>query len=727
MGKAIIKRVTSSKRLAVLTLAGGLVLGIGLPGSSEARAGSQDLSKPLIQDVTVSVKLIQAYVSTKDGKPVRDLEAADFEVTDNGQLVPVTHFEKHLVGGEILAPGSAKATRLNRKFFLFFDFAFIDQRAALRAREAGLHFIDTELKPGDEVGLLSFSSSRGLTIHEYLTTDHSRIRRIVDAFGLKSAVGRAESLTNFIYLDEIKHMQGVLEEQKSPPTQQEAGPPVRMSEQDSFFDSQAQLQTGGRIDEGRRQSYVDQARWFAEMFGNLAQALRYVPGWKNIIFFSGGIARNLIYGNRKISVPTIDANNPEATLASMREYDEAQSDAGVRTVFADALKELKTANSPIYAIDCSRPQGEVDINNPFGSSMASRDLQGKDSLLQLANETGGKYFSNSMDYRSALATIEDITGAFYVLGYSIPARWDGAFHKIKVKVKRPGCKVSSQNGYYNPKAFPKYSKFERLLQMVDLALSDNPQSQIPADVPMAALPVMIGGWMHVAAFVRVPQEAAAGIIGDGAEAYLLLFDETQGKSSIKNFSLKLPKLPKDTFFPVFFVPLGPGRYSCRMVVQNSTSGFGALGSASFVIPQTGATSLWLDPPLLLELKPGGVDIGAGADPTLSRFYAYDSEYYAPHLGDLPEGVSKIRAALRCTLAATGLELRISASLQNPATSTRLDVPVAILNQSQEGQLRNYLLELTPEPLKAGSYILKVFAVGKDGGPSAYSETTLTVK
>jgi VWFA-related protein len=716
----MIKHATSLKRLAILTLAGGLILGLGLPGPSPVRAGSQDLTKPLMQDVTVSVKLIQAYVSTKDGKPVTDLEAADFEVTDNGQLVPVTHFEKHLVGGEIPLPGSPRAPRLNRKFFLFFDFAFIDQRAALKAREAGLHFIDNELKPADEVGLLSFSPSRGLTIHEYLTMDHSRIRRIVEAFGLKSAVGRAESLTNFIYLDEIKHMQDVFEEK---PT----GAEIAAKQQDSFFDSQAQLQAGGRIDDGRRQSYIDQARWFAEMFGALGQALRYVPGWKNIILFSGGIARNLIYGNRKISVPNLDANNPEGTLASLREYDEAQSDPGVRTVFNEALKELKTANSPIYAIDCTRPQGEVDINNPFGSSIASRDLQGKDSLVQLANETGGKYFSNSMDYRSALAAIEDITGAFYVLGYSIPARWDGEFHKIKVKVKRPGCKVSSQNGYYNPKAFPKYSKFERMLQMVDLALSDNPQSQIPAAVPMVAFPVMIGGWMHIAAFVRVPKEAATEVIGDKAEAYLLLFEETQGKSSIKNFNLRLPKEPKDTFFPVFFVPVGPGRYSCRMVVQNSSSGFGAVGSASLVIPKTEATSLWLDPPLLLELKPGGTDIGAGADATLSRVYAYDTEYYAPRLGDLPAGVSKIHAALRCTLAATELELGISASLEDPAASTRLTVPVAILNQSQEGQLRNYLLELTPEPLKAGSYILKILAAGRGGGPSAYSETTLTVK
>ncbi|HSB35610.1 MAG TPA: VWA domain-containing protein, partial [Thermoanaerobaculia bacterium] len=385
---------------SALVAGGALALALAVPPRGPAHPQEQD--KPILQDVTVAVKLIQAYVTAKDGKPVTDLTAADFEVTDNGQVVPVTHFEKHFVGGDSTAapPPPEEQIRANRKFFLFFDFAFIDARSALKARDAGLEFIDTKLKPGDEVGLLSYSAMRGLTIHEYLTTDHPRIRRVVESFGLKSITGRAESLTNFIYADELKHM---LEINETGATAE--GPSARneglqnLRSMDDWFRVQAMIQTGGVVDGGRTQSYVDQARAFSMTLSGLAQAMRYIPGWKNIILFSGGIARNLIHGNRNISAPIIDANNPEATAASMSAYDAAQSDSRVREEFSSALKDLKTANSPIYAIDCSRTQGEVDINNPVAASTASRDLLGKDSLVQLASESGGKYFSNSMDLR----------------------------------------------------------------------------------------------------------------------------------------------------------------------------------------------------------------------------------------------------------------------------------------------------------------------------------------
>jgi hypothetical protein len=134
-------RASLFRRLAP---AAGAALFLILTVPVQGPAISQDVGKPLTQDVTVTVKLVQAYVTAKDGKPVTDLAAEDFEVTDNGQAVPVTHFEKHFVGGDQTAPPppSASQVRTSRKFFLFFDFAFVDARSALKARDAGLEFID---------------------------------------------------------------------------------------------------------------------------------------------------------------------------------------------------------------------------------------------------------------------------------------------------------------------------------------------------------------------------------------------------------------------------------------------------------------------------------------------------------------------------------------------------------------------------------------------------------
>lgn len=711
-------------------IAGAITLGLVVfcwPGNG-AGTGGQSGSQ-LREEVTVALKLLQAYVTTKEGKPVTDLTAADFEVTDNGQKMPVTHFENHIVGGDDIAPGATvKGPRVNRKFFFFFDFAFTDPRSSRKAREAALNFMDTAIRPGDEIGVLSYSPMRGLTIHEYLTTDHARVRNIIDAFGLRAVTGRAESLTSFLYADELRHMQ----DQGYPNPTSGAYKPAQGSSgggdsaADVYFQEQARAQLGGVVDEGRRQGYTDQARQFAETFANLARAMRYVPGWKNLILFSSGISRALIYGSRRSAdVPNMDASNPDQMMAELNAYDNAQSNSGVRTEFSDALKELKNANSPIYAIDCTPTAGEMDINNPVGTSISSREITGKDSLVQLAAESGGKYFSNSMDTKNAMAAVSDITSAFYVLGYSVPAAWDGAFHKIKVKVVRPGCKVVSQNGYYNPKPFQEYSRFERLLQMTDLALSDNPLAQVPAEARMAVMPVVIGGWPHLVAYAELSKEAAAPILGKVADAFLLIYDEEQGKSAIKSFRLKPPvDGPKDSM-AVFAVPTKPGRYSCRIIIQNTETGLAARGSASISFANSVASSVWLDPPLLLKAASGHADIGAAPEATLSALFGYDPDHYAPITGDLPAGPQRVFAAVRCTLGEPNAELVITASEAQGAA--RSDVPLDVVDTRQTKSLRCYLVELNFGDLKPGPHTLKVVARDKAGAQGNETTATFTVK
>lgn len=688
-------------------------------GGSSAAAPSGQAAGQIREEVTVALKLLQAYVTTKDGKPVTDLNAADFEVTDNGQKVNVTHFENHIVGGDEIAPAAPLAgPRLNRKFFFLFDFAFTDPRSARKAREAALNFMDTSVRPGDEIGVLSYSPMRGLTIHEYLSTDHARIRNIVDAFGLRTVAGRAETLTSFLYADELRWMQS-------------AGTPLdsraaREAGFESFFTEQAQAQTRGVVDEGRRQGYTDQARQFAQTFANLARAMRYVPGWKNLILFSSGISRSLIYGSRRSAdVPNMDARNPEQMMAELNAYDNAQSNTGVRTEFADALKELKNANSPIYAIDCTPMAGELDINNPVGPSTNAREFAGKDSLIQLAGESGGKYFSNTIDYKDALAQVSDITSAFYVIGYTVPAAWDGAFHKIKVRVTRPGCKVVSQNGYYNPKPFNEYSRFERLLQMTDLALSDNPTTQLPADLPMGLIPVIVGGWTNLVAYIGIPKDTAGGLVGPKTDAYLLIFDEDQGKSAVKSFRLKPPEGGPWHALPVFAVPAKPGRYTCRIVVRNADTGSAARGSATISFSNPVPSPIGIDTPLLLKAESGWADMSAAPETMLSALYGYDPAKYAPITEALPAGPQTALVALRLSLGAPAIELDYTAT--DLLGDEKIEIPATLVGSRQDKALRTVLLELTFGGLKPGPHTLVIKAKDKSGAEENEAKLGFLVK
>jgi VWFA-related protein len=100
-----------------------------------------------------------------------------------------------------------------------------------------------------------------------------------------------------------------------------------------------------------------------------------------------------------------------------------------------AIREANANNVTIYSLD---PRG-LDMN-----------LRHSDVLISLAENTGGKQFSNNYPADSLKEIVRNAS-AFYLLGYTSaknPA--DGRFHKIAVKVKRPGVEVKARTGYFAP-------------------------------------------------------------------------------------------------------------------------------------------------------------------------------------------------------------------------------------------------------------------------------------
>ena len=142
------------------------------------------VAQEIQHDVTVTLKLIHVYVMDKAGNPITDLKPEDFQVFDNKRLQNITEFERYILfppedtnevqpTAKTTEPADTQIEVMNRKFFLLFDLAFNNPRGFQKAQEAALHFIDTQLHASDEVGVLSFSVEKELTLHEYLTKDHA--------------------------------------------------------------------------------------------------------------------------------------------------------------------------------------------------------------------------------------------------------------------------------------------------------------------------------------------------------------------------------------------------------------------------------------------------------------------------------------------------------------------------------------------------------------------------
>ena len=147
----------------------------------------------------------------------------------------------------------------------------------------------------------------------------------------------------------------------------------------------------------------------------------------------------------------------------------------------DWLRELvrvaNTNNTAIYPMD------------PRGLGPAFSDL-----LLSMADETGGKPIRGNAPGALLTQIVRDAS-AFYLIGYHSGAPMDGKFHKISVKVSRPGVEVRARQGYFAPS-----------LAEIETARTAAAAAEAPADVAR--------GLTLLAGTARDDRASSAFIAGD---------------------------------------------------------------------------------------------------------------------------------------------------------------------------------------------------------------------
>src|SRR4030042_3269924 len=99
---------------------------IGLNGTAQE---AQKEQAQLQNEVKVTLKLVQVYVTDKRGNPVLDLTKDDFLVLDEGQKQALTEFERHVLTlpaekeeapPEVVeTPAPPARDLISRKIFLF--------------------------------------------------------------------------------------------------------------------------------------------------------------------------------------------------------------------------------------------------------------------------------------------------------------------------------------------------------------------------------------------------------------------------------------------------------------------------------------------------------------------------------------------------------------------------------------------------------------------------------
>lgn len=724
---------------AVLGLFGLRVLGAAdgaPPASPQAR---QALEKPLQYEVSVVLKLIHVYVTDKKDNPVTDLAMSDFIVTDNGQPVTVTDFEKRVLsaapadapGGASIPPPAKKTEPLpsagrdtNRKFFLYFDFAYNNARGITKAKRAALHFLDTDAAPEDEVALLSYSMIKGLVVHEYLTTDHAKVRQALETVGQKDIVGRADEVEEQYWQQALEGLRDTLGRDPG---------------------AMGSAQTEIAETNGKRWESKKIAQEFLIGMTKLAKALRIVPGQKQFILFSSGIPASLLYGNQA-GTPMLGSQKPgqgalfetgDPVLRSQSEEMNKEFGAAGCAFFVFDTRDSAMKTSMFERESQTLETGQRTAFSPTSAFEAnsiykSDRITGLETLDRLAKTTGGQYYSNIDRYEKNFDQVQAMTGTFYVLGYPVNERWDGKYHEVKVEVKRKGCEVRAQAGYFNPKPFSEYSDLEKQLHLFDLALNERALSRMPDRVPMGALTSAAEGISRLAILTKVPGEVTAKFIGKRLEFVAIFFD---GKGEISDMVREevdpASIRGRDMAFAAGST-LKPGDYSCRLVIRDMDSGMSAVASAKATTGKPQMTGLALGTPLVLEPRTGCSLVSAGARKAKSAFswaniYPYDSALFTPALVDLPVTAPSLQAVIPCTIpAGEPKDLILTANLINAASGARSPIMITRVDRVLEGPLEILTLEFATPDVPPGTYYLHFYAQDRASGSLGHSFTTLAV-
>ncbi len=615
-------RGAACRPAAGLVLALGAMITLGAAGGGGPRAaplappaGSGGLSE------TTEVVAVEVPVQVvRDGEPVRGLAAADFEVYEGRQRLPLTGFEVlDLRAGQGQAVAAIPPS-LRRHFLFLFDLSFSEPKSIVRAREMVRRMLPS-LHPSDLVAVATYSSAGGPKLALGFTSDRRQVLKAIDTLGLPELVDRNPD-----------PLQLVAAEESSSVTGQAAMKALASGEGNSrqlaevlLIDA---LNTATRVaDSANRQQQQAAVGAFTRSFTDLARLLASVHGRKQVIYLSEGFDTSIVHGVESAGDQSKIAEQSIAGEGYLTDSDARYGNTRGANVLEKLMEELRRADCVIQAVDIGglRAQGDQGPARPSGEG----------SLFVMAHDTGGELYRNFNDLGAAMGQMLAKSSLTYVLSIQPQGlKQDGSYHPLRVALKSGpatrGAQVSYRQGYYAPRPYRQRSAAERQLAVAETVIGGTHRGEMRTTV--LAAPFAPPGRPGAAA---ASGTAAAGVAGAAEKAYVAVVIETDGASLLNGtagdvlpvevyayaigaagevqdyFSQSLrfelakviPLLDRTGLKFFGHLDLPPGDYSLRVLVRNAGNGDYGLSSERLSVPAFDRSPPVLLPPFFAE-NPG---------------------------------------------------------------------------------------------------------------------------
>ncbi len=735
--------------LALIACAAGIAV-------ARAQAPNSQGSPAVTFQVEVDYVDVDVVVTDQQGNFVRGLTREDVQVVEDGKPVkidtfstveiPVERDDQTRFGGRKTAEDvrSNRPTLAGRFYVIVLDDMGTSPLRSQYVIRSARQFVEQYVAANDTAAVV-YTSGRRDRAQEF-TSDRRLLLASIDKFmGTKLRSSTLDKLDGY-------YMQKLLE---SGLTSQNGGEPV---DEATLRNSNPFSRGEGYPNRSYDQNDIERGQ---RALGVLGQIKNYAEFLANV----RGRRKAMVLFSEGIDYPTNDifaSHDATTVLGAMKDAVTAAARANVNIFTVDPRGlvgmtseyiELNQSNADLFNLGSRDPRAGLQ---PTTALLAEMRLT-QDSLRTLSEETGGIASIDANSLSSAFSRIVDANSTYYMIGYYPPNHpRDGRFHKIEVRVTRPGLRVLARRGYASPRARDLTNRERQRVERERIARTrgaDQTSSELRA---MLDSPIQQSGLVlqvHAAPFKNTARSAsvALSIEIDGARMQfappkgngvfantveLSLFGiNTQGKP-LQGLRTALDlTLRPDTYERVKQhglranprVELPPGRYQLRIGVRESGAGemgtvFYDLDVPDFSREPLTMSGLLLSAPsaqrvMTVQPDPTVSKVLSGAATSSRRFLRSDDlALYAEIYAEVGQIAPRVDVTTRL-IAESGREVSVARDELSGGVTAGRDKS-ATYSHSKTIPLRD---------LAPGAYLLRVEAQRRgDPGRVAVRETPVTV-
>jgi VWFA-related protein len=522
---------------------------------------------------TTQLVVEDVIIRAKDGSPITGLKESDFTITEDGkpQKISVFDFQKleeQPSTPHIPAPGkepSVLAERVdvkppvssvtanaiapetpgnlkysNRRLMVFFfDMTSMPLADQIRAQEAALKFLRTQITPSDLVAIMTFASD--INVVEDFTDDRDRLERDIK----KLTIGEGQGLDETLSDDSVSDTGAAFQQDDT---------------EFNIFNTDRQLAA----------------------LQNAAQMLSSLNEKKALVYFSSGITRNGL-DNQAQLLATVNA----AIRANVSFYA-----VDARGLVAQAPLGDATKGSP----------GSQAMYTGGSAQAVQSNLQGtQETLYTLSADTGGKALLDNNDLSMGIVQAQKDINSYYVIGYySTNEALDGRFRRIKLTINDAAlrakiAKIDYRQGYYAGKEFRKQNDSDREQQLAQALTLGDPITdmdlameldyfRLARDRYFVPLAVKIPGTEIELARHGGAESTRFDFIGQVKDAKGNVVANVRDNLAVKLKGETAQQLAKTTLEYDTGFTLPPGTYNTKFLARENETGKIGTFETKFVIP-----------------------------------------------------------------------------------------------------------------------------------------------